>query len=86
MGLGVAQGAGASGDLLPDLGHADFALGAVVGEGQVGVAGEAEHLVLVGGDGLVEVLGVGFGDAPVPAADALGGGGSSLLAWVMMVL
>ncbi len=38
MGLGVAEGSEAPGDCLPDLGHADIALGAGVGERGVGVA------------------------------------------------
>ncbi len=38
VGLGVAEGSEAAGDLLLDLGHADIALGAGVGERGVGVA------------------------------------------------
>ncbi len=66
---GEARVAKASGDFLPDLGHSDVALGAVVGEGDVGVAGESEHHVLVFAEGGVEVPGIGPGDAP-----ALSGG------------
>ena len=73
--FGSGRGAEAAGDLPPDLGHAGVALGAVVGGGRVGAAGEAERLVPVRGEGPVRVPGVGLGDAPAPAADALGGWG-----------
>lgn len=46
-GLGVPQSAELAGDPLPDLGHVDFAPGAVVGEGRVGFAGEAPLLACV---------------------------------------
>ncbi len=38
MGLGVAEGSEAAGDCLLDLGHADIALGAGVGQRGIGVA------------------------------------------------
>ena len=55
--------------------------GAVVGEGDVGVPGEAEGLVLVPGEGLVEVLGVRLGDAPALSVGVLCGGISATSAW-----
>ena len=60
---GVARGSEASGDFLFDLGHADIALGPVIRERHVGVAGKAEHFGFVLDEGFVEVFGVGFGDA-----------------------
>ena len=85
MGLGVAEGAEAAGDFLLDLGHSDVALGAVVGERDVGFAGEAERLGFVFDQRLVEVLlrwrsvgfalGVGSGDAPALPVEPDGGRG-----------
>ncbi len=69
--LGVTEGSEAAGDLLLDLGHADIALGAGVGER--GIAGEAQHLGVVLGQRLVEVLGIGLGDAPALSVEAGGG-------------
>ncbi len=54
VGLGVAEGSEAPGDLLLDLGHTDIALGAVIGERGIGVAGEAQHLGFVLDQHLVE--------------------------------
>ncbi len=71
VGLGVAEGSEAAGDLLLDLGHADIALGAGVGER--GIAGEAQHLGVVLGQRLVEVLGIGLGDAPALSVETGGG-------------
>ncbi len=75
MGGGVFGVAEAAGDFLFGLGHADVALGAVVGERHVGVAGEAEHFGFVFEEGFVEVFGVGFGDAAALPIESDGGRG-----------
>ncbi len=43
VGLGVAEGSEAPGNCLPDLGHADIALGAGVGEQGVGVVSRVSN-------------------------------------------
>ena len=68
VGGGVLGGAEAAGDFLFDLGHAAIALGAVVGERHVEVAGEAEHLGFVLDEGFVQVF-----IAPFPGRNPAGG-------------
>ncbi len=48
-----------SGDVLFDFGRLDIALGAVVGERHVGVAGEATHVSFILDEDLVQVVSVG---------------------------
>ncbi len=51
----------------------------------IGVAGKAQHLGVLLGQRLVEVLGVGPGDAPALPVEAGGVLGSSPVVWVRMV-
>ena len=75
VGGGVAGGAEAAGDFLFDLGHAEVALGAVIGERHIGVAGEAEYFGFILDEGLMQVLGIGFGGASALAGEAFRGCG-----------
>ena len=58
--LGLAE---AAGDFLLDLAHAQVALGAVIGEGDVRVLGEQQHGGFVFFQALPEVMGIGFCDS-----------------------
>ena len=77
--VGVCKGYGseASGDLLLDLGHADIALGPVVGEGSIGASGKAQDVLSVDDETLVEVMGVGPGERSALALFFAAGFGAS---------
>ena len=68
VGLGVLLHAEAAGDLLLDLGHSQVTLGAVVGEGHVGISGKQQDGGLMLFQSLPEIVGIGLGElAPFAA-------------------
>ena len=85
---GVAYRAEAAGDFLLDLGHAQIAFGAIVGELDVGMPCEAQDCVFVAFEGGMEVFGIGPGHTATRPRLPLvrgGGSGSSRFPLVMMV-
>ena len=62
-----SYGSEASGDLLFDLGHANFALATIILERSVGAPGKAQNVFPLNDETFMEVLGVGLGDRPALA-------------------